>query len=117
MRLRRLCTWLALGAVLLLNAGCFFHRCGCRRGFLFHRHRCEPACCEPACPAPSCCGYEPGGVTGPPPLAPHIAPMPPPPMAPAPAPPMAPAPGPPMAPAPGPPIVPLPSPMPVGAIR
>jgi hypothetical protein len=81
MTLRRLCTLVALGA-LLLSTGCCCHRRCCWRRC---HHGCgESACCEPACS--TCCGH-PGDVYAGPPGAEflHGPTAPPPPIAPVPA--------------------------------
>ena len=60
MALRRLCTLLALCA-LILSTGCCGHRCW------LHRRRCCEQCCSSPCN--SCCGYAPAHDG-------HIAPIP-----------------------------------------
>jgi hypothetical protein len=56
MTLRRLCSLVALGALLLSSGCCWHERCCCHRPILFPRIRgayYERGCCEPSCS--TCC--------------------------------------------------------------
>jgi hypothetical protein len=65
MILRRLCSLVALGALMLSSGCCWHHRCCCYHPILFPRIRAaywEHECCEPSCA--SCCHG--GEFVGPP---------------------------------------------------